>query len=116
MANRGSTGMRVRNLGRRVSLWSVAVLLASGAAALLTQRVVHTQSADALPFAKNFLITGDYTVGAVDLVPQNGASGFVTGTIPMSGVPAGADVLAAYLYWETISTNIAQVNFPKFRG
>ena len=34
----------------------------------------------------------------------------------MSGVPAGADVIAAYLYWETISTNVAQVNGARFRG
>ena len=34
----------------------------------------------------------------------------------MSGVPANADILAAFLYWETISTQISQVDGAKFRG
>ena len=44
------------------------------------------------------------------------SSGLLTGTIPMSGVPANADILAAFLYWETISINPAQVDGVKFRG
>lgn len=34
----------------------------------------------------------------------------------MAGVPANAEVLAAFLYWETISTDISQVDGAKFRG
>ena len=34
----------------------------------------------------------------------------------MTGVPPNADILAAFLYWETITTNIAQVDGAKFRG
>ena len=71
---------------------------------------------DALPFAKSYSITGNYVVGGVDLAPQPGTSGLVTGTISMSGVPANADILAAFLYWETISTQISQVDGAKFRG
>jgi hypothetical protein len=92
------------------------VVAGIGAAALVATSVVHTQSVSALPFAKNFLITGNYVVGSVDLAPQSGANGFLTGTIPVSGVPATAEVLAAYLYWETISTDIAQVDGAEFRG
>ncbi len=96
---------------------STAALLTMAALLLFTQPVAHSQgSADALPFAKGFLVTGDYAVGSVDLAPSSAGGGFLTGTIHMSGVPANADVLAAYLYWETISTQISQVDYPKFRG
>ena len=61
-------------------------------------------------YAKSYTVTGDYAVGGVDLLPDSMSSGFLTGTIPMSGVPANADILAAFLYWETISTNPAQVD------
>src|SRR5476651_2691364 len=71
---------------------------------------------DALPFAKSYTITGNYVVGGVDLGPQPGGNGLATGTISMSGVPANADVLAAFLYWETISTQTSQVNGATFRG
>src|SRR5262245_20050852 len=77
---------------------------------------------DALKFFKNYFVTGDYVVGGVALrgqgVPnataQNTSGGvatFATGTIHMSGVPGyvangvpqHADIVAAYLYWETIA-------------
>jgi len=96
---------------------SLAVLIGIGGLLLATQPVVRTQApAVALDFSKHFLITGGYTVGSVDLQSGSGGGGFLTGTINMSGVPANADVLAAYLYWETIATNVAQIDFPKFRG
>src|SRR5688572_30485542 len=71
---------------------------------------------DPLNFAKSYTITGNYVVGGVDLVPATTSTGFLTGTIPMSDVPPNADILAAFLYWETISTNVAQVNGAQFRG
>ena len=71
---------------------------------------------DALPFAKSYLLTGGYIVVGVDLKPDLKAGGFVNGTIPMSGVPANADILAAFLYWETFSTPVAHVNGATFRG
>ena len=83
---------------------------------LLAQTIGTAVAPDALPFSKSFLVTGNYVVGGVDLAPQSGGQGFIAGTIPMSGVPANADVLAAFLYWETISTASAQVNGAKFRG
>jgi hypothetical protein len=57
---------------------------------------------ESLPFATSYTITGDYEVGGVDLTPSQAVNGFVTGTIPMSGVPANADIVAAFLLWETI--------------
>jgi hypothetical protein len=101
---------------RRLNVRFAALIVALGSALLITQPVVQTEATDALPYAKGFLITGDYAVGSVDLAPASGGGGFLTGTIPMSGVPANADILAAYLYWETISTNASQLDFPKFRG
>ena len=83
---------------------------------LFAQPWGQAQGADALPFSKIFLITGNYVVGGVDLAPQTSANGFNTGVIPMSGVPANADVLAAFLYWETISTQVSQVDGARFRG
>src|SRR5205823_1108753 len=41
---------------------------------------------------------------------------FVTGTIPIGGVPANAEIIAAFLYWETISTDVAQHKGVTFRG
>ncbi len=74
------------------------------------------QAQDALPFAKSYTVTGNYAVDGVDVRSLSQVNGFVTGTIPMSGVPANADILAAFLYWETISTNIAQLDGAQFRG
>ena len=84
---------------------------------LLAQPAGQAQSAlEALPFSNSYSITGNYVVGGVDLAPQSGANGFVTGTIPMSGVPANADILVAFLYWETIWSDIEQINGAQFRG
>ena len=63
---------------------------------------------DPLQYAGGFLVTGDYAVGNVDFTnPTNPSSGgFSTATINISGVPANADILAAYLYWETIDRTV----------
>ena len=68
-----------------------------------------------LAIFKNYFVTGDYVVGG--WVEQSSANGFATGTIsipdctqaaamgqacPPPPVPAGADVVAAYLYWATV--------------
>src|SRR6266496_4696073 len=82
-----------------------AGLLSIGLAALFAQSAVHADATDALPYASSFLVTGNYVVGGVDLThTQNptGADGLVTGMINISGVPANADILAAYMYWEMI--------------
>ena len=72
---------------------------------------------DALPFPSGTItVTGDYVVGSVDLPPQKVKTGSATGTIPISGIPAGADVVAAFLYWETIANTIEQHQGVKFRG
>ena len=81
-----------------------------------TQPNVSTQGTLSLPFSKHFLVTGNYAVGSVDFLPVSQGNGQVTGTINMSGVPANAEILAAYLYWETISSNTSQNDGATFRG
>src|SRR5262245_48064100 len=73
------------------------------------------QSPDLKHFT-TFTLTGDYVVAGVDLRPQSQGNGFVTGTIQVSGVPANADIVAAYLYWETIWSNPSQLDGALFRG
>ena len=74
------------------------------------------QAADGINFFKNYFVTGDYVVGSVDLKPQQAVNGLVSGTIPMSGVPQDADILAAFLYWETVTSGIPTSISAKFRG
>src|SRR5215510_13736890 len=65
----------------------------------------HAQ-ADALSFFKNYFVTGDYVVGSVGLRGLGGLSGtpgIARGTIAISGVPAKAEIVAAFLYWQVVS-------------
>jgi hypothetical protein len=55
-----------------------------------------------LNFFKNFFVTGDYVTGAVGLQGQ-GVGGKATGSIAINGVPAGVDIVAAYLYWQVVT-------------
>jgi hypothetical protein len=100
--------------------WSAALIA-------LTPGIATAQNAaaplsDPLPYSKGYLITGNYVVGGTDLTPQANpadANGFATGTVNISGVPADADVVAAFLYWEEIFTPIAgrrPAAGVKFRG
>lgn len=88
-------------------------------------------AADAQKFFKNYFVTGDYKVGGIGLRGQGVAdttaqktffndpnnSSHASGTIRMSGVPAGADVLAAYLYWQTIESAATPTSsIGAFRG
>ena len=65
-----------------------------------------TAISDPLPYSRGFLVTGDYTIAGVDFTSQANpiVNGFSTGTLSVSDVPADADIVAAYLYWEEIFT------------
>ena len=79
-------------------------LLCLGFALLLAQPV-QTQTPpppDALKFFKNYFVTGSYVVGGVGLQGR-GVNGVATGSIPMSGAPEGADIVAAFLYWQVVT-------------
>jgi len=84
-----------------------ALLIAIIPALLLLQGApTVAQTPDALSFFKNYFITGDYTVGGVGL-RNLGVNGIATGSIPVTGVPASADVLAAFLYWQVVTKGSA---------
>ena len=70
-----------------------------------------------LSIFKNYFVTGDYVVGGWVELPPDG-SGYASGTISIPDtkqpplpdgvrptVPAGADIVAAYLYWATVEGN-----------
>jgi hypothetical protein len=70
---------------------------------------------------KNYFVTGDYVAAGVGLRGK-GVNGLATGTITIdtSQIPAGADIVAAYLYWETLgpssgpgSATLAGARFQK---
>jgi hypothetical protein len=82
--------------------------------------IAHAQNGvNPLNLFKNYFVTGDYVVGGVGLRGL-GVNGWATGTIsipdgvqstatgtPSSSVPPGAEVVAAFLYWQTIEkTNL----------
>src|SRR5690348_15674201 len=87
----------------------------SGSAALVPALVlfacfgaVQQAAGQSLQPFKNYFVTGDYVVGGVGLRGL-GSGGFATGTInipdkntPTMSVPDGADVVAAFLYWQTV--------------
>jgi hypothetical protein len=64
------------------------------------------QDRDALRYFKNYFVTGDYTVAGVGLRGK-GVGGWATDTINMNSVPEGADVVAAFLYWQTVEVTPA---------
>src|SRR5215471_18975055 len=77
--------------------------LALGAllAAVLSTHPARGQNA--LGYFKNYLVTGDYLAVGVGL-QHTGTNGFANGTLTIDSaqLPAGAEVVAAYLYWQTI--------------
>ena len=66
---------------------------------VVSARVIPTGP---LNFFKNYFITGDYVSGAVGLQGL-GQNGLATGSIPISGVPEGHDIVAAFLYWQVVT-------------
>ncbi len=69
-----------------------------------------------LNFFNNYFVTGDYVVGGVGLRGL-GIQGYATGDIIIpnaSGVPAGADIIAALLYWQTVESS--QTSFAGQQG
>jgi hypothetical protein len=80
-----------------------------------------------LPDPHSYVVTGNYAVGSIDL-PAHSAAGVVNGTIHINTcnpqanppivtncVPANADIVAAYLYFEMIDTDPLATSV-KFRG
>jgi hypothetical protein len=77
-------------------------------------------SATQMCLDNTYFVTGDYVVGGVGLRGLGDASGFASGTISIPdgvqakatgvaspSVPAGASIVAAVLYWETVESGLA---------
>ena len=60
------------------------------------------QTPDDLKFFKNYFVTGDYVVAGVGL-RGSGLGGVATGNINVQGVPVGAEIVSAQLYWQVVS-------------
>ncbi|HXU21817.1 MAG TPA: hypothetical protein VN788_14640 [Verrucomicrobiae bacterium] len=83
-----------------------------------------------LNFGENYFVSGDYVVAGVGLRGLGGKNGLATSTltmpdttsVPSTGVPAGADIVAAILYWQTVESTqtqfVGQNGFfrPMFKG
>jgi cadherin-like protein/Big-like domain-containing protein len=114
MASRSSRTTALRSRIRAASL------IAIGLAVLFAQMGTEAQTGEPLPYSTGYLVAGDYVVGSVDITTSSGLS--ATGTIPMAGVPPPeqADIVAAFLYWETIAPSWATpqqiADLVKFRG
>ncbi len=79
------------------------------------------QTSNPLNFSKNYILSGgDYVVGGVGLRGLGDATGFATGRISIPdtvqaaatgktspGVPDGANIVAAFLYWETVEKSMS---------
>ena len=88
-------GVPPKSIRARSLRASFAILAATS---FLLALADSARAQDGLKYSQSYLVTGDYQVAGVDLLPQSGSGGLVTGTIEMSGVPANADIIAAYLY------------------
>jgi hypothetical protein len=76
---------------------------------------------DSLNFFNNWFVTGDYAVAGVGL-RGTGVNGWATGTVHMTGLPSGAQAIAAFLYWSTVEpsstpgASIGYFNGNKIQG
>src|SRR5262245_58651169 len=93
------------NVGRVLPPTRLGILLTVGFLMLLTQPGSGQQT-NALNFFKNYFVTGDYVIAGIGL-RGTGVNGVATVEIHFNGdnvVPPDADILAAFLYWETVVT------------
>jgi len=95
--------------------------LAAGVLLVAALVAAPARAADALNYFKNYFVTGDYVAVGVGL-QHTGVNGFATGTLTVdpAQIPPGAEVVAAYLYWQTISSSGAPdpsaLQGAKFKG
>src|SRR5438552_1177162 len=88
--------------------WNRFASVAAFAVLGLSVRSAFAQSP--LNFFKNYFVTGDYVVAGVGLRGLGDGTGFAGGPIivpdPLqpnsTSVPAGANIVAAFLYWQTV--------------
>ncbi len=93
-------------------------LLAALAAVLLLPLAAARVGAQASPltFFTNYFVTGDYTVSGTSLW-RKGIAGRASVDITVSGVPEGADVVAAFLYVQTAeAVQWSGIDHATFKG
>ena len=114
----GIAGTRAGRIVARTAVVAAALVLSLFAQSALA---TNPPSPPPLNFFNNYFVTGDYVVGGVGL-RGSGVNGYATGTIsipdansvPATGVPPGADIVAAFLYWQTIESS--QTTFAGQQG
>src|SRR4029079_4668604 len=85
-------------------------------AILVSQTGAGATSAAPLSFFKNYFVTGDYAVGGASLW-RKGVNGVASAAVPIAGVPATADILAAFLYIQTAEkTQWSCIDHATFNG
>ncbi|HEV2465304.1 MAG TPA: hypothetical protein VGT04_15975 [Acidobacteriaceae bacterium] len=114
-APKKSAFARCRRGQYQIAMLGLAVLMG------LTAPALHAQAQEPLSIFANYFVTGDYVVGGVGLQGLGDSTGYATGYIhipdstvsPVTGgvqpneqhpIPAGADIVAAFLYWETVES------------
>jgi hypothetical protein len=105
-------------VGPRGTRLAVAAVSALVIALIFGQSGSHAQTSPGpLPYSRGLLVTGDYAIGGINVTGST-ENGLATGTISLSGVPLNAEILAAYLYWETITTiaDPSEADGVTFRG
>src|SRR5215813_10287899 len=80
--------------------------LAAGVLLAIALPCHPARAQNALNYFKNYFVTGDYLAVGVGL-QHTGVNGFATGmlTVDPAQIPPDAEVVAAYLYWQTISSS-----------
>src|SRR5215831_5599805 len=116
-ASQKETVTRHLRLPVALGLMAVMLLFAQPGFAQSTLPPSPCLNPNPLCLSNNYFVTGDYVVGSVGLrglgTPTtigNNTINLATGTIqipdpnsiPTTGVPAGADIVAAFLFWETV--------------
>src|SRR5499426_449166 len=91
------------------------------AALILFSVTVPASAQNTLAPFKNYFVTGDYVAAGVAL-EDTGVGGRATGTITIdpAAIPADAEIVAAYLYWLSVSSSGAPsssaLTGAKFKG
>ncbi len=91
------------------SIWSKMIVIRAIFAVILVLGLpTLSEAANSLNFYNNYFLPGDYAVSGVG-VRGTGVAGVATANITISGIPANADIIAAFLYWQTLD-NTQTVN------
>jgi len=86
------------NVNRRLTVLTMLLILGLLLGSLGTYQPVEANGNNQLATSQRFLLRGDVVSAGV------GLRGLGSGNITLSGIPAGATVFRAYLYWATLGS------------